>query len=489
MDSLNVSNHGIPKTNSTERAAYEQLLFFSLCLGIFLFFRDKNLHLYFDGNTAYSDFSENIFKVNTSYFAESLLLPLLAKLIGASATLYSYKIFCAILTTFILPVLSAATYRYFQNISLSFAFIFILGAIFPWFRIAGLGQPDPVTLMLLMLAAMQKRPHIMFWYILGASLSHFSLVVMTLPAFVAFLLASRFSTPHQNLKLVKLALLAVIVGKLLISIWYFTFDYQLSTRLDWIFERWPMYFMDRYKENIIGFWLTPSLYFLIIWWVFFFYFILLRRFAFSASMIVALICAYLANFITIDGYRIMAVILAGPVAFVVREFVNINQLRIQAACATFNRLAINIYYFITKNWLNLFVYTVITCTWAFTLKAASVHGLLINKFPSIFNLVIQPKTILALLILLITFNTVVIFFTQSRMAILKKIVNIFFLMPLALITLQYFRQIFFYNEPFSLFGKIGAVLFFIFALVSCFFLPSINLNTDKLKTQLKIIFS
>lgn len=59
------------------------------------------------------------------------------------------------------------------------------------------------------------------------------------------------------------------------------------------------------------------------------YFVLSRRYAFVISMLLALSCAYLANFISIDGYRIVAVILAAPITYVLREFLFIHASRVE----------------------------------------------------------------------------------------------------------------------------------------------------------------
>lgn len=133
-----------------------------------------------------------------------------------------------------LPVLSIAAYRYFHSVSIELAFILSLAIVFPWFRMAGSGQPDPLTICLLMLAALQQSPHKMFWCLMGASLSHFSLLLMTLPAVMGFLLTTGLTTYRIKIQFVRLAILAVLVGKLCLSLWYFMFSYELGTRLDWI---------------------------------------------------------------------------------------------------------------------------------------------------------------------------------------------------------------------------------------------------------------
>jgi hypothetical protein len=439
--------------------SYTQLILFSLCLGLFLFFQDENLALYFDGNTAYSDFSANIFKINTSYFAESILLPLAANVLGASSSLHAYKIFCAAIIIMMLPVLSIAAFRYFNSVSIALALILSLAIIFPWFRAAGLGQPDPLTIFLLILAVLQKNPHMMFWCLLGASLSHFSLVLMALPAVIAFLLTTDLLPIVKKIHFVRLAILALVVGKVCLSLWYFIFSYELGTRLDWIIERWPDFFISRYQSDPMAFWLTPHLYFLIIYFFIAGSFLLSKRYAFVISMLLSLSCAYVANFITIDGYRIVAVILAAPITFVLREILSNNASRIEEIFRLIHSAFVELMNFILLKWAEVISAVVIVFCWIYILQAASVRGLLLNQYSLSTPALGDIEPLFLVLALGALSNMAVIIFDRLRFSALIIISQLVLFLPLGLIALQYFRQVFFYNQPLDIAGKVVAVIY------------------------------
>lgn len=468
--------------------SYTQLILFSLCLGLFLFFQDKNLALYFDGNTAYSDFSENIFKKNTSYFAESILLPLAANVLGASSSLHAYKIFCAAIIIVMLPVLSIAAFRYFNSVSIALAFILSLALIFPWFRSAGLGQPDPLTICLLILAVLQKSPYVMFWCLLGASLSHFSLVLMTLPAVIAFLLTTSLLTKVNKIQFVRLAILALLVGKLCLSLWYFIFSYELGTRLDWIIERWPDFFIGRYQSDPVAFWLTPNLYFLILYFFIAGGFLLSKRYAFVISMLFSLSCAYVANFITIDGYRIMAVILIAPITYVLREMLSINADRIEKIFLILHSAFAKILNFILLKWAEMISAIVLVFCWIYILKSASVRGLLLNQHSLSSPVLGDIEPLFIVLALGSLSNIAVIIFDRLRFSALIIISQLVLLLPLGLITLQFFRQVYFYNQPLSITGKVVAIIYLLFLAICSIRFKIILPISFKAAVQLRRLF-
>ena len=468
--------------------SYTHLLLVSASLSVFLFFQDRNLAAYFDGNTAYSDFSDNIFKINTSYFAESILLPLAAKLLGASSSLHAYKLFCAIAIILMLPVISVAAYRYFYSVSISLAFVLLLAAVFPWFRMAGLGQPDPFTICLLVLAVLQKSPHRMFWCLLGASFSHFSLVLVALPAVIAFLLATGLSTNDQKWQGVRMAILALVVGKLGLSLWYAMFSYELGTRLDWIIERWPSFFVERYQGNQIAFWLTPNLYFLCIYALMMSYFLILRRYFFVASMVLSLCCAYLANFITIDGYRVVAVILAAPIAFVLREILSSNATWLEKTLGVMHIAVGQIVNFIVLKWAEIVNALLIVCCWVFILKFASVRGLLLNKYSLTTSGIGDIEPLELLMVLGVLSNMLVLIFDKLRVPVLIAIAQLFLMIPLGFIALQYFRQVYFFNQPLDLAGKFGAAIYLLFLAGCCIRLKIVLPVSDRAVVQLRRLF-
>ena len=474
---------------SQQKLRYDFLLLFAACLSRFLFFSDSSLDLYFDGNTAYSDFSEKIFEVNTSYFAESILLPLLAKIVGASSSLHAYKLICAILTISILPILSAAAYQYFGRLSLAVIFIVFLSASFSYFRFAGLGQPDPLTIMLLMLATLQRQAHCLFWFLLGAALSHFSLVVVGMPAIIAFIVTTQCLTRSEKIKFTKFAVLALLVGELFLLTWYFIFEYQLGTRLDWISERWPNFFTQRYSDDKSGFWLAPTATLLLAYLAAGIYFCVLRRWFFFAAIVIALSSAYLASFITIDGFRIIAVVLAAPTVFIIKEILAINRQALEKlAHATYNTVVVRSCAVFYNCWFEIVFALIGTSIWLHLLKLASREGLLINGVVpwSLFSYTFDP--IVALLSLAAIFILLVASAVTLQTKVTVGFAKFAFFLPIFLVILQYFRRLFFFNEALSTSGKILVLIYFLIAILLIVRLPLAPL-TSQIKIRLQRFFT
>jgi len=89
----------------------------SCALSLFLFFQNPWLStdLYSNSYAWFVDFSRAIFQSNSAYYAESIILPLIARLIKVSNSLLAYKYLCAILTCLILPVFTWCFLKILKN--------------------------------------------------------------------------------------------------------------------------------------------------------------------------------------------------------------------------------------------------------------------------------------------------------------------------------------------------------------------------------------
>lgn len=300
------------------------LLSISTILGAYLFFSNPWLKsdLYSDSYSWFLEFSRTIFQPQQVYYAESILLPLIAKIIGSTKSLEIYKSLCGLLTLCILPVSAVFAQRYFQNLYKTLLFIFLFGASFQYLQYFILGYPDPLTILLLVLAVFQKRLRAIFVLLVLAMLSHFSMAVLSVIGLAALLYFSPNAGIGSRKSLVGISLAAILAGKAILLAWYAIFHYQLVSRLDWVLGKGYLFFLERYESNIAGFWLTPGILFLALYFFVALYFLILKKYAFVASALLALAISYVALFWTVDGLRVFAVVIAAPFAYLLRSFID-----------------------------------------------------------------------------------------------------------------------------------------------------------------------
>jgi hypothetical protein len=300
------------------------LLSISTTLGAYLFFSNPWLQsdLYSDSYSWFLEFSRTIFQPQQAYYAESILLPLIAKIIGSTKSLEIYKSLCGLLTLCILPVSAVFAQRYFQNLYKTLIFIFLFGASFQYLQYFILGYPDPLTILLLVLAVFQKRLGAIFVLLVLAMLSHFSMAALSVIGLAALLYFSPNTGIGSRKSLVGISLAAILAGKAILLVWYAIFHYELVSRLDWVLDKGYLFFLERYESNITGFWLTPGILFLALYFFIALYFLILKKYAFIASALLALAISYVALFWTVDGLRVFAVVIAAPFAYLLRSFID-----------------------------------------------------------------------------------------------------------------------------------------------------------------------
>ena len=312
------------KSSKSSIWAYLVVAVTGLFIGAFLFSLNPWMKddLHSDSYAWFLDFSRSIFQPQSAYYAESILLPLLAKLVGASRTLFTYKFLCGILIISILPVTAVFAQRYFQNTFKTLLFIVLGGLSFQYLQYYILGFPDPLTILLLVLAVFQKRLGAMFTLLALAMLSHFSMAALSVIGLVGLIYFSPIAGFDSRKKLVGIALAAILTGKVILLAWYSLFHYKLVSRLDWVLGKGYPFFLERYETNMAGFWLTPGIPFLVLYFLIAAYFLMQKKFAFVFSAILALAIAYVALFWTVDGLRVFAVVIAAPFAYLLLSFIN-----------------------------------------------------------------------------------------------------------------------------------------------------------------------
>jgi hypothetical protein len=313
------------KTDSVIQVAltYFVLLLVSFGLGLFLFMRNPWMEsdLNTDSYIWFVEFSRSIFQAQSAYYAESILLPLIAKVLGATKTLMAYKLLCGLLTICILPITAIFAQRYFQNGFKTLLFIILFGFSFQYLQYYILGFPDPLTVILLLLAVFQKRLSTMFILLVLAMLSHFSMAALGALGLAGMLYFSPSTKMYSIKKSAGVVIAAIVCGKALLLAWYTVFHYQLLSRLDWALGKGYAFFLERYETDAIAFWLTPGIPFLILYCLITAYFCIQKQYAFVFSALVAIAISYVALFWTVDGLRVFAVVIAAPYAYLLLSFI------------------------------------------------------------------------------------------------------------------------------------------------------------------------
>jgi len=303
------------------------LIFISLVIGLKLFFGYVELPASFQKNSVdwYLNFSKEIFHptyaLKGAYFSESMLLPLLSNSLGAAKSMVAYKIFCSLLTISILPILSIFCIRYFSNIYQSTFLIFTVCISYSYLWDFNLGFPDPLTIVLLFMLSLEKNLKRVILWVSLAGLSHFSLALVSIVALLTMVIVSPSLDLKLRLNFAKHLVIGLIIGRLMLAIWYLAFDYHPLGRLVWILNEGLESFMGRYQNDPIGFWLMPGVRFLSMYGALTIIFLFLRKWAFVLASLITLGFAYGALFVTVDGYRIFAVAIAAPYIWLIKEFI------------------------------------------------------------------------------------------------------------------------------------------------------------------------
>jgi hypothetical protein len=303
--------------------AYAAIVLISLGLGTYLFFGNPWLIADYqsDSYSWFVDFSRSIFQSQSAYYAESILLPLIGKLIGASRSILFYKSLCAAITLGILPIAGVLAQRYFQNFYKALAFILLFGLSFQYLQFFILGFPDPLTIVLLLAVIFQRNVSAIFCLATLALLSHFSMAAVGVLALLGLVYTSPDLMRATAKKYSGSLLISLLAGKLILLSWYWIFHYQLQSRLNWALDKGYPFFFERYQADIYGFWLTPGIAFLIFYGLILSYFLIRRQFLFVLSGMTALALAYTALFWTVDGLRVFAVIIAAPYGCLLITFI------------------------------------------------------------------------------------------------------------------------------------------------------------------------
>jgi hypothetical protein len=304
------------------------LVLLSLAISVKLFFSSTSIPWSFTRDSVewYVNFSKEIFHpgyfLKGAYFTESMLMPAIANIFGAARSLEAYKIFCSLMTISILPLWTIAYQCRTSNPLKTFLFIVLAAICFHYFYDYVLGFPDPLTILILGIIALQQNNRTLVFLIVLACLSHFFLALISIVSLMLLVSCSPYLTKEKKVALIKYLIFGILLGKLLLMTWLWAFDYHPLSRLQWAIDSGITVFVQNYTQLGIDFWLTPGIYFLLFYLVACSIFILKKYFLFSLAALFSLAICYCALFFTVDGYRILAVAITATYIFITIEFID-----------------------------------------------------------------------------------------------------------------------------------------------------------------------
>ena len=312
-------NNSKMNANQISKISY---IAFAGFLGIFLFFQDPNLANFLRKGSEdwYVNFSVMIFHPNEAYWNESILLPLIGKLLGASRSLEGYKILCAFISALILPILAILSLSYFKKISSAIIFLLLFAFSFRYLWSYDLGHPDPLTILCLIALPFIRSTAALFSLSFLAALSHFSMAGIAILEIIILYLASKeflFKKWEYPISLI----LGLLSGRVFLSIWYFIFHYTSPHgRLEFIYNSGYIFFLDQYQKSPERFWLTPGILFLLIYGGVILSSLYKGNLKYPFGILLTLSLSYLALFLTVDGLRVFAVVSCGAYIFLLLRF-------------------------------------------------------------------------------------------------------------------------------------------------------------------------
>lgn len=310
-----------PKDNSAYRSDYAYGIT-GLLFGLWLFFNSAVvfepyfLPSYQGAAYWYRIFSESIFKPQNIYLAESILMPLLAKTVGADQTIAKFQILTIFFQLSLMPVICIVFNRTIRSTVGVWLAIALVASSFNYLMKFELGFPDPLT-MLLLVCALAAKKRALSAFILLAGLSHFSTAVLSALCFLAIRIAYKWQQQELNWRDEAYIIYGLIGSKICLVLWNFIFKYRLNSRMEFVVDKGIGYFWDRYSLNPSAFWLTPDAAFLWVNGIFLAYLILKKWYWLIAAQLLMLTIAYASLFVTVDGLRVFAVVVACPFIYMI----------------------------------------------------------------------------------------------------------------------------------------------------------------------------
>ena len=257
----------------------------------------------------YWTFADSIFRPQTVPWAESVLMPLIAKLLGATSDLLAFQFLSVFLTLAITPIFCLMLQRHVvSNVAVTLGTT-VFAVSFRYLYDHILGSPDPLTIIFILMAA-ASRNRALAIYVFLAGLSHFSLTLVALIAMYP-LLAMTSVASEPFFKQAKPIFAGLVLSKIFLISWYWMFDYQLFSRWDFIVDKGLGHFWKLFSDNPWTFLYTPGRLFGLVSVLISAYLLFKRRYVVVLAYCFALAVTYAVLFITLDGLRIFSVVIVG----------------------------------------------------------------------------------------------------------------------------------------------------------------------------------
>jgi hypothetical protein len=111
-------------------------------------------------------------------------------------------------------------------------------------------------------------------------LAHFSLTFVAVIGLIPLIYFSPLNNKGHSFKIIGILLAALIIGRLLLELWFWKFEYlHTNGRIKYVTDLGFEFFKLKYLKSPEEFWLAPKLSFLLIFGGVLFYFAYLSKFA------------------------------------------------------------------------------------------------------------------------------------------------------------------------------------------------------------------
>jgi len=472
---------------------YQWLLIYSFLVGLCLFFTNSRIATLLSNPVAleentYFYLAKTIFQPNYSFYAESLLLPIIARLTGAVSSSYSFCLLSIFTMIMILPNVAFWAQSYFKHIGQALFLVLLFVLSFRYLHFFDLGMPDPLTILLISVVALSKMPRQILLCSCLAGLTHFSIASLGLCACAGLV----FFCPSLEKKLrhrfAALIILGLIAAKVMLLLWFFVFEYKLNSRLDIVLDQGVGYFLTEIWPDQIEFLFTPGIPFVAIYGLLFFFFLFSGQVFFALAMLLALLCGYTGMFFSADGLRVFAPIIVGPLLLVLREAVNVLYSE-SLAGKLLAYLEASLRFLQQLKYLA--VGLVAGAAWLIVMLRAKSKGLLINETNNIHTVFGETTYMELYLWFVAVFVAAAI--AVPRLRVMTKYIQcltFIAMIPLFIVCFQFARQIFFPTailgifEKSTIFGLMVILTLTIFKLDLLAFLQKTKTLLDRLKTTL-----